>query len=346
MPTSNLIENLRGLIVSHRSQDEAAFKRNAEAIIRSLMVQNCPSEAKTLKDALRERKSSSKKSIIGAPSPVFFGGAISPSTIPLAGLIAFDYRKPTTHLVLQQRTQQSLDEIIREHEAQRKLAQAGLPPRNRLLFWGPPGCGKTRAARMLASRLGLPFGVVRLGSLITSFVGETGSNIQRVLDAAESSRMVLLLDEADAIAKTREDENDVGELRRVVNSLLQGLDSFASKESILILASNHTSLFDEAVWRRFDDVVQFPLPQKSERLILLKHLASGFKIKGDLDSVASKLAGVSFADIEKAVYSVARKAVLNGAKAVSTKDIEVAALEWRAKVKAATTKAKSPSQNR
>ena len=346
MPTSNLIENLRGLIVSHRAQDEAAFERNAEAIIRSLRVQNSPSEARSLRDALRERKSVSKKPTLAAPPPVFYGGAILPTSSHAAGLIAFDHRRESPQLVLQQRTRQSLDEIIREHEANRKLAEAGLPPRNRLLFWGPPGCGKTGAARMLASHLGIPFGVVRLGSLITSFVGETGSNLQRVLDIAESSRMVLLLDEADAIAKTREDENDVGELRRVVNSLLQGLDSFGSKESILILASNHTHLFDEAVWRRFDDVIQFPLPQKPERLTLLKHLASGLKVTGSLDTVASKLAGVSFADIEKAVYFVARRAVLTGAKSVSAKELEQAALDWRAKVNAATARPKSSSQKR
>ncbi len=332
--------------MSHRSRDEAAFERNAEAIIRSLNVQNSPSEAKSLRDALRERKSASPKPSLAAPPAVFYGGGILPPSNHAAGLISFGHSKEEPQLVLQQRTQQSLDEIVREHEAQRKLAEAGLPLRNRLLFWGPPGCGKTAAARMLASRLGIPFGVVRLGSLITSFVGETGSNLQRVLDFAESSRMVLLLDEADAIAKTREDENDVGELRRVVNSLLQGLDSFASKDSILILASNHTRLFDEAVWRRFDDVIHFPMPQKSERLILLKHLASGLKITGSMDAVASKLAGVSFADIEKAVYSVARRAVLTGARAVSAKDLELAAVDWRAKVNAATARPKPPSRKR
>jgi SpoVK/Ycf46/Vps4 family AAA+-type ATPase len=117
--------------------------------------------------------------------------------------------------------------------------------------------------------------------LITSFVGETGSNLQKVLSLAEQSPMVLLLDEADAIAKARDDANDVGELRRVVNSLLQGLDSVAKRRSLVILASNHSHLFDPAIWRRFDEIVEFPLPSQSERILQLKHLTSGLKLRAE-----------------------------------------------------------------
>src|SRR4029078_11661678 len=116
---------------------------------------------------------------------------------------------------------------------------------------------KSAAAAGLDAELCLPIGAVRVGALITSYVGETGANLQRVLATAEQTPMVLLIDEADAVAKSREDAQDVGELRRIVNALLQGLDAFASRRSIIIFASNHSHVFDAAVWRRVAELTPF-----------------------------------------------------------------------------------------
>ena len=147
--------------------------------------------------------------------------------------------------------------------------------------------------------------------------------------------MVLLLDEADAIAKSRDEKNDVGELRRVVNSLLQMMDSFAGRPSILIFASNHTHMMDSAIWRRFDDIIAFPMPGEKERLELLQHLTSGLTLKGSLISLARQLSGVSYAEIEKAVYDVTRATVISGQDVVPTRAISEAVASWQGKLRSA-----------
>ena len=157
---------------------------------------------------------------------------------------------------------------------------------------------------------------------------------------ADQTPMVLLLDEADAIAKARDDANDVGELRRVVNSLLQGLDSLAPHRSLIILASNHSHLFDSAVWRRFDDVIEFPLPGQTERLAQLKHLASGLRLKGSLLTAARQMAGFTFAEIERAVMDVAKTKILDRSETVLVEAIVAEGKRWRRKMQAAAGTAK------
>ena len=307
----------------------AGFRRSAEAIIRELGVENRPGEARSLRDALG--KSNGVANGIGTPTT----GALAPLSKQSSGLVSFVESPQRQVLFFRKETEQALDRIVLENRQCDKLAEAGLRAKARLLFWGPPGCGKTATAGWLANELSLPFGIVRLGALITSFVGETGANLQRVLAMAAQTPMVLLIDEADAVAKARDDNNDVGELRRVVNALLQGLDSFAPKRSIVILASNHSHLFDPAVWRRFDDVVAFSLPTNAERLVHLRHLTSGLKLTGSLEAAAKQLAGCSFADIERAVNEVAKAKVLSGAGSVAWVSIVAETRDWRLKVASA-----------
>lgn len=343
MAFQDLIESLRTMIVSHREHDEDTFRRGAEAIIRSLTVQNRPSEARALRDALRSKE---VKTELQSPHPLSPTNlSISVLTRQVPGLVSFVQTPASAHLVLPKETRYSIDLVLREQRSATKLAEAGLSPRRKLLFWGPPGCGKTATAQWLAHQLGVSFGLVRLAALITSYVGETGANIQKVLQIANQTPMVLLIDEADAIAKSRDDNNDVGELRRVVNALLQGLDSFTAHQSIVVLASNHTHLFDSALWRRFDDIVEFPLPSESDRLALLKHLTSGIKLKGSLTPVAKAMAGCSFADVERAVFEVAKVAVIENRGSASNQDILKAAQQFKKKISSATTRRrKSASQ--
>lgn len=328
MPPSQMVENVRRLIASHTAQDDSNFHKSAEAIIRELAVENRPGEARYLRDALASSDSMSLSE-----------RSITPNLLILSkqsqGLITFNTEPPTSELFFRKETQCALDQILTEYRSARQLWEHGLRPKARFLFWGPPGCGKTAAATWLASNLGIPVGIVRLGALITSFVGETGSNLQKVLTIANESPMVLLIDEADAIAKARDDANDVGELRRVVNALLQGLDYFAPKRSLIILASNHSHLFDPAMWRRFDDVIAFPLPSESERLAHLRQLTNGLRLSGSLASAARQTGGVSFADIERAVSEVAKVKVLSGAEGVATADIVAEVKRWQRKMQAA-----------
>ena len=328
MRSSLIVENVRRLIDSHAAQDDPAFNRTAEEIIRELAVGNRPGEARYLREALgsADRMGVSHRSI-------------TPNLVVLSkqsqGLITFCTDPPAADLFFGAETQRGLDDIINEYRSASLLWEHGLRPKARFLFWGPPGCGKTAAATWLASNLSIPLGIVRLGALITSFVGETGSNLQKVLATANESPMVLLIDEADAIAKARDDANDVGELRRVVNALLQGLDYFAPTRSLIILATNHSHLFDPAMWRRFDDVIGFPLPSQGERFALLRHLTSGLRMTGSLATAARQTAKASFADIERAVQEVSKVKVLSRKDNVATADIVAEIKRWRGKMEAA-----------
>lgn len=334
MAFQDLVESLRTLIVSHREHDEVGFRHSAETIIRSLTVQNRPSEARSLREALRLSESTNGRQMtVVQPATNFL---ISGLARQMPGLISFVQSPSDRHLVLPEETGRSLKTVLDEYRSSGKLAEAGLTPRRKLLFWGPPGCGKTATAEWLAMQLRLPFGVVRLASLITSYVGETGANIQKVLQIANQNPMILLVDEADAIAKSRDDENDVGELRRVVNALLQGLDAFTSNQSIVILASNHTHLFDQALWRRFDDVIEFPPPSEAERLALLRHLSNGMNLKGSLASVARGMVGCSFAEIERAIFEVAKTIVVENRSSAECSEILRALQRFQRKVSSAT----------
>ena len=323
VPKADYVDNVRNLIVAHNGHDQVAFRRNVEAIIHDLSVGNRHGEAKALRDAL---------SALGANGSA---GGLTGLSKHAQGLVAFVSPSNAARLFFSPETQGGLDRVLDEYRAARKLAEGGLRPRTRLLFWGPPGCGKTAAAQWLAAELAIPCGIVRLGSLITSFVGETGANLQKVLAMAEATPMVLLLDEADAIAKSRDDANDVGELRRVVNSLLQGLDGVAAQRSLIVFASNHSHLFDSAVWRRFDDVIEFPPPTPEERLAQLKHLTSGLKLHGSLLNTAKEMAGFSFSEIERAVNDATKTMILQGGKTVETADILREGKRWRLRMRAA-----------
>lgn len=317
---------VRRMIESHSIHDETGFKQSVEAIIRELSVANRQGEAKILRDALASIKPNGNGSF---QTINLSAKSAEPLISRLQATVTRD------QLFFSSDTAQSLDRILAEFRAVKELSEAGLRPKSKLLFWGPPGCGKTVTARFMATELGLPFGIVRLSSLITSYVGETAANLQRIFSQANSSSMVLLFDEADAIAKNREDRNDVGELKRVVNSLLQNLDELVPAQSIVILASNHQHLFDSAVWRRFDDVIEFPLPNYTERLAQLTRLTSGVSIKGSLAQAAKDLRDFSFADIERSVTEVLKTMVLNRNEFFNTLDLITESRSWHHKQKQA-----------
>lgn len=206
-----------------------------------------------------------------------------------------------------------LDQIVKEQKLHHKLEAAGLSPTRTILFTGPPGVGKTLAARWIASQLGLPLLILDLSAVMSSFLGRTGINIRNVLDYAKSANCVLLLDELDTVAKRRDDETELGELKRLVTVLLQELDDWPSG-ALLLAATNHATLLDPAVWRRFEKWIEFPMPEEDAVACAVNlYLEADALDKVWRDALVQTLKGRSFSDIEREIIGIRRAAAVSDA---------------------------------
>ena len=174
-------------------------------------------------------------------------------------------------LIYPKQIQDSLLQIVEEWKKSSKLLKAGIMPTRRVLFYGPPGCGKTVAGLALAKAIGLPVAYVRLDSLFSSYLGQTSTNLRLIFDSLKSGPVALFLDEFDAIAKKRDDNQEIGEIKRIVISLLQNFD-FLPDNVLVLAATNHHHLLDPAVWRRFDLTIPIDLPDKDTRKEIISRL--------------------------------------------------------------------------
>ena len=207
------------------------------------------------------------------------------------------------------RIEQQLKQIVQERARRHELVKAKLLPSKTALFIGPPGVGKTLAARWLAKQLKRPLMTLDLAAVMSSFLGKSGSNVRHVLDYAKANPCVLLLDEFDSIAKRRDDETEIGELKRLVTVLLQEIDQWPA-DGLLIAATNHGELLDPAVWRRFDAILTFPKPtaEQVERLIIeiLDVEAPPTLIR----ALSGMLNGLSHAELKRELLTLRRRSLL------------------------------------
>lgn len=232
------------------------------------------------------------------------------------GLPLVEIRQPVRDLkdvILSDENSSVLEEVLLEQSRSELLASYGLKPVSRLLFCGPPGCGKTSSAEVLATELGLELVIVRFDAVVSSFLGETAANLRKVFDFLEAERVVGLFDEFDAIGKEREDPAEHGELKRVINSFLQMMDGYRGK-SLLLAATNHERLLDRAIWRRFDEVLMFDLPnlEQIRQLLQVKLRGVRYDLPFEDRSFINQFKGFTHADIERILTKAVKSMVLKG----------------------------------
>jgi SpoVK/Ycf46/Vps4 family AAA+-type ATPase len=307
---------LRQLFKSYASRDDAAFRAAAQEVIQEERLKNHRLLADDLERILRNGRSAAQL----RPAP-----ALDAPTDRERGAALIEVQHPDLSwddLVLAPEVFTVLRRIVDENRRRDVLAGSGLHPANRILFYGPPGCGKSLSAHVLAAELGRPLAIVRFDAVVSSYLGETAANLRKVFDFVHGDEWVVLFDEFDAIGKDRDNPFEHGELKRVVNSLLQLLDGYKG-ESLMIAATNHEGLLDDAVWRRFDTVVSFPVPTQQDRVLLLRHYLRGFDASAvSLPTLAKRLPEATGSDIERLAVQAAKSAVLDGRTQLVRHDFE------------------------
>lgn len=215
-------------------------------------------------------------------------------------------------VVLSKRNAEKLESFILSYQNADKLNSVGIDAPNSLLLYGPPGCGKTKCAYLIAKQLNLPLVIARLDSMISSYLGTTAKNIRSLFEFSQKMPCVLFLDEFDAIAKARDDNNELGELKRVVNSLLQNIDTM-SKDSLILAATNHHQLLDLAIWRRFNYKLEIELPDMDAISELINLFTNNLYIfsKKEVLEISTLFIGMSGADIEEIITKSLRNSIIH-----------------------------------
>ena len=312
-------DQIKALIRCHAEGDDTRFYAVAMQVAAQAARAGQGNFAQELRDLVDQAKAQAKSgSASSAPRPV-------PLALPrgeLAGLLAVGYPKTRIHdMALGSALAERLHRVVREQRQRERLRSHGFSPQRKLLLIGPPGTGKTMTAAALAGELGLPLFSIKLDGLITKFMGETAAKLRLVFEAIAATRGVYLFDEFDALGSERGMGNDVGEIRRVLNSFLQFLE-LDDSDSLLVGATNHVSLLDQALFRRFDAVFDYELPSPDiaievmqARLALLQTSSIDWKV------AAVTAEGLSHADLARACEQAAKNALLEDRTALETEDL-------------------------
>jgi len=313
-------ELLRQLVAAHIAGDEAGFAGVVEDVIEEERRKNHHLLANELRKLTKNGPDGAFIRNLGL-LPTYTPRDIPSDERGLPLLQAFEPERSLDQVVLRREIRGSLERVVEESRRSDTLRSHGLQPRRKVLFYGPPGCGKTVCAEALANELSLPVFLVRFDAVVSSYLGETAANLSKVFHYAQSRPAVLFFDEFDAIGKSRDSAEEHGELKRVVNSFLQMLDAFRAP-GLVVAATNHEGLLDNALWRRFDDVIEFPRPTRAEVETLLRLGLKQFDATGvDYAVITASAGGLSHADVERAMRDVMKDAILRRRERIATEDL-------------------------
>ncbi len=309
-------DQLKALLKSYVDGDEDRFYSIAMQIAATEARSGHGKLAQELKSMIDEAKSlsllSKKKE---SPIPI-----IRPKG-ELSEILAVSYPKIRfADMVLKKEIFSRIERILEEQRHYFKLQSHDLHPRRKILFVGPPGCGKTMTASALAGELGLPLFAVRLDGLMSKYMGETIAKLRLIFDSMVDTRGVYLFDEFDSIGTTRNFTNDVGEIRRVLNSFLVFMEQDTSN-SLICAATNNQHSLDHALYRRFDDILEYDLPDVTLIEQIIKNRIRLFKFIGSLKKVTKVAAHLSFADIIKSCDDAIKKTVIQDKDEISEADL-------------------------
>lgn len=303
-------DHVKALLRSHREGDEQRFLATAEQIIEDARRKRHTLLAEELEAILEEPVRTRRPTQLATFRPLPKGRDDTP---------LLDIRQPQRSLhdvVLGRATHDVVLGLIAEQRTVSALHAHGIEPRRSILFSGPSGTGKSATAEALAGELGWPLARVQLATVVSSYLGETAKNLDQIFSFVRSGSFVLLFDEFDMLARDRNERGDHGELKRVVGALLQLIETTRA-DSLVIATSNHASLLDSALWRRFDEVVGFDLPTVEERLALLEMKLRGVRHDADLAVIARQTEGYSHAEVEAVALDSVRLMVQELARGVT-----------------------------
>ena len=315
---------LKALLQSHIEGDDSRFYSVAMQVAAREAKRGHGKLAEELRNLVDQAKASRRVTPSKSAPP------ISKPRGELADLLTVSYPKARlTDMVLHTELEQQLERIILEQRHAAEILSHGLQPRRKLLLVGPPGTGKTMTASVLAGELGLPLFEVRLDGLITKFMGETAAKLRQIFDSTQHTRGVYFFDEFDAIGSQRGLSNDVGEVRRILNSFLQMIEQDKS-HSLIIGATNHPEILDNALFRRFDDLLHYELPDEEQIASTLKGRLARMAAKGtSWKRLANKALGLSYAELTRAADEVIKTALIERRDTITEKDVGIALEERR-----------------